>query len=224
MTHNRLLVVSAVMLGVIGLSAPPGAAAPTNLTPPSWMLAPDDVPAALGKPKPGKSNYIVEGAPAVFTLCVPATGSPAITVQGAAGWQTTVVLKGKVSSEVSEQQNFFPIASSAVSTFADLQDAASECNGTSTSPISDDPSNPINGTCTNTNTTGTTGTGIWVNVSTKAKSRDPKINGTVTNTYTVYRLNDNDIAATSFSVSGASKITAAQRAAVNALSTQLTAM
>lgn len=178
-------VIAATALTVTALPAQARSHVAVTLTAPPFMLAPADVPTALGVPKKGKSAYIVTGmSPDDMSLCLPQTGQPELTSIGAAGWQTTVMLQGKGTSSVTERLNTFGDTQAGTSTFATLAAAAAQCNGTSTQPISDDPSHPINGTYTNTNSSGQSGNTVWISITTKAKSKDPKVNGQVSSTYT----------------------------------------
>ena len=222
-TLSRIIILPIAVIAVAGIAAAAHGVAPVKLNPPAELLTRGDAPAALGTPKPGRHNYsAVAMTPTDMGLCTPTTGQPELTVGGAAGWLSTVVLTGKGYREVNERLNTFATAGAAASTFAQLQSAAARCSGTSRSPVSDDASHPINGTYVNTNSTGVTGTGVWISVNTKVKSSDEQTDGSVMTTYTVYRQDLNVITATWIYFNGTKSTTAAQRRAVNNLSLDLT--
>ena len=221
---RRLVLVPIAVIAVASTAASAHAVAPVKLKPPAELLTRADVPAALGRPKPIAQNYSAASmTPSDMGLCTPTTGQPELTVGGAAGWLSTVILTGRGYREVNERLNTFATAGAAESTFAQLQSAAAQCSGISRSPVSDDASHPISGTYVNTNSTGMTGTGVWISTNTKVKSSDTQIDGSVTTTYTVYRQNLNVITATWIYFNGTKSTTASQRRAVNHLSLALTA-
>ncbi len=222
--RRGLLSACAVVATAAGILMPAQAmAVPEKLTAPGFMLAPQDVPAALGAPKPGRNNYTVDnGTTSDMGLCVPKTGGPELTVSGAAGWLTTVVLTGTGYREVNERLSTFASTGAAASTFATLQAEAAQCNGMSSVPISDDSSHPVAGRYKNTNSSGTTGDGVWISIDTKVNSTDPRIDGSVTTTYTVFRQSLNAITQTWVYFNGTKTTTAKQRRAVNALALELT--
>jgi hypothetical protein len=189
---------------------------------PDWLLSRGDVPTALGTPKPGKVNYMVEGAkPATWDICLPKTGGPEATVGLAAGWDATVVLSGRGYREVNERFSAFASEPTAQATFQQLTAAAAACSGTSRRPVNESGS-VRDGVVVNTNTTGTLADGsVWVQ--TDARSRVPGDRTTVstTSTYTVYRLAGNAIVVTWLYQNGPETTTGRQRAAVNGLSAQL---
>jgi hypothetical protein len=222
-TLSRIVIIPIAVIAVAGTAASAHAVAPVKLKPPPELLTRADVPAALGKPKPIAQNYSAASmTPSDIGLCTPTTGQPELTVGGAAGWLSTVILTGKGYREVNERLNTFATEGAAASTFAELQSAAAQCSGMSRSPISDDPSHPISGRYVNTNSTGMTGTGVWISINTKVRSPDEQIDGSVTTTYTVYRQNLNVITATWIYFNGTKSTTASQRRAVNNLSLKLT--
>ena len=186
-------------------------------TSPPGMITKADVPAVLGTPKPGRDNYMVTGmTPEDMGLCTPTTGQPELTVGGAAGWQVTMVLTGKGYRELNQRMNTFAADGAASSTFSQLQALAQQCNGRARSAINAN-GNLSDGFYTDSNTSGTTGGDVWINTNSRATSKDPRINGTVTTTYTVYSLQDNVIWQTWVYFNGTATTTRAQRAAVNEL-------
>jgi hypothetical protein len=80
----------------------------------------------------------------------------------------------------------------ASSTFDQLETLARQCNVVVRTPINAD-GNLSDGYYTDTTTTGMSGDDVWINTNSRATSKDPKVNGTVTTTYTVYSLQDNAI-------------------------------
>lgn len=210
---------AAVLLASVPAVANAAAPVPAKLTPPDVFLHPSDVPAALGKPKPGKSSYVVvEPGKTLgdnFELCVATSGQPAVWVTAAVGWMTTVKLAGPGSREISEWASTFNWPVGGEANFAEVQQAAPQCNGTTTTTIK-------NGVQVNANSSGTLpGNAVWISVDTKTKSKDPKLDGQVSTTYTVFRNALETIIQTRLYLEGTPTTTAKQRRAVNQLSLEL---
>ncbi len=217
---------SALLLAAIPATVHAAPQAPTKLTAPDFMLHPNDVPEALGQPKPGKNAYSVGthglGPDGNFELCVSVSGEPALNVPAAVGWLTSVELTGPGYRELSEWASTFAGAGAGEANFGEVQQAAMQCNSTTTSPISTDASHPVDGAYVNTNTSGTLANGaVWISTDTKVKSKDPKINGSVTTTYTVFMNSLNVIVQTRLYMNGTGSTTPKQRRAVNRLAVQL---
>ena len=222
-----LATTAALLLAAIPATAAAATYIPAKLTAPDFMLHPDDVPKALGQPKPGKNAYLVTtagglGPTANFELCVSVSGEPALQVPAAVGWMTTVELVGKGYREISEWASTFAGSVGGEANFGEVKQAAMQCNSTTTSPISTDGSHPVDGVYVNTNTSGALANGaVWISTDTKAKSKDPKINGDVTTTYTVFMNSLNVIVQTRLFMNGTGSTTPKQRRAVNRLAVQL---
>lgn len=210
-----LLVVASVGTALL---APAANAAPA----PDWLLSRADVPAALGTPKPGKANYMVEGAkPTTWDICLPKTGGAKATVGLAAGWDATVVLTGRGYREVNERLSTFASGPTAQATFQQLTASAAACSGTSREPVNQAGS-VRDGVIVYTNTTGVLPDGsVWVQTDGIARIPGDRANRSTTSTYTVYRLSDNTIFVTWLYQNGTATTSPKQKAAVNALSAEL---
>lgn len=189
---------------------------------PDWLLSRGDVPAALGTPKPGKTNYMVEAArPSTWDLCLPKTGGPTATVGLAAGWEATVVVSGRGYREINERFSAFASEPTAQATFQQLTASAAACSGTSREPVNQAGS-VRDGVVVNTNTTGTLPDGsVWVETDRRWRAPGDEANGSTTTTYTVYRLAGNTIVVTWLYQNGTATTTARQKTALNALSAEL---
>lgn len=211
----------ATIAGALALAL--GAATGAHAAPaPGWLLSRSDVPAALGTPKPGKANYMVEGAKATtWDICLPATGGPKATVGLAAGWEATVVLTGRGYREVNERLSTFASEPTAQATFQQLTSAAAACSGTSREPMNDAGS-VRDGVVVSRNSTGTLPDGsVWVQTDRRWRAPGDEANGSTTSTYTVYRLSGNAIVVTWLFQNGSATTTPKQKTAVNALSAEL---
>ena len=217
MTRARITMAAVGAGLLVGLSVlAPTIASAKQATPPG-MITRADVPAVLGTPKPGKDNYTITGMyPVDMGLCTTATSQPELTVGGAAGWQVTILLTGKGYRELNQRMSTFGSDGAASSTFDQLETLARQCNVVVRTPINAD-GNLSDGYYTDTTTTGMSGDNVWISTNSRATSKDPKVNGSVTTTYTVYSLQDNAIMQTWVYFNGTRTTTPAQRAAVNSL-------
>lgn len=215
----RLSVIAAAVALATMAWAPVASAAPA---PPDWLLTASDVPAALGAPKTTPDAYDAGRLrPGRVDLCTPATGARPLAVVAPGGWQAMVLVKGRGYREVDEQVRQYAGEAAAATAMARLSGLATQCSGTARIPMDSSGSMDL-GYYTNTNTTGTDGDAVWIQVDSRITAPDPQANGSRTTTFTVYRVSGSRLTVTWLYQNGTARTSAAQRSAVLALSADLT--
>jgi hypothetical protein len=214
-----------VGLMAVALAAPAQAVAPTGDQ--SYLLrvlAPSDVPVALGTPLPDATEHDRSRiARAVLPICSRQDGaqSAPVEVGGAGGFEGLVVTTkdDQTYREVDEVVALYPAAAAAARAWRQVRAKARACNRTVV--VTDvDPADPNAGQQADAYRSGSVAgaDAVWVSQSSAWRSADQEIDGTMTTSYTVLRRSGNAVVATWTYINGHPTTTPAERRATVALS------